>query len=114
MAIRKANFAIADDGSKTYEGYTFGRTWNGWECPYFTKEIALEMMKEFDNEDQPAHYDEDTDTFVYVMDADDPDNMTDYYKGEDHDYNGETIHLYGIGVMGWIWDEIEDVEEEEE
>lgn len=104
--LRKALFAIADEGSKSYEGYTLGENWNGWACPYFTREVAMEMMKEFDNEDQPAHYDEEKDAFIYVMDADHAEDYTDIYEGKDYEYNGETIRLYAIGTMAWIWTEI--------
>lgn len=34
----KSKFQI-DDGP-IYEGYTNGNHWNGWACPYFTREVA--------------------------------------------------------------------------
>ena len=109
--MRKANFEIVDGRSQRYEGYTFGKSWNGWGCPYFTKEIAMEMMKEFNSEDQPARYDEEKDTFIYIMDADHAEDYTDIYAGKDYEFNGNTIHLYAIGTMAWTWVEIKDEDE---
>ena len=42
---RPAKFSI--DLGKSYPGYTFNEHWNGWECPYFTKEVAEEICKDF-------------------------------------------------------------------
>lgn len=30
-----------DDNIAIYDGYTDGTHWNGWACPWFTKETAL-------------------------------------------------------------------------
>ena len=32
-----------DDNIAIYDGYTDGTHWNGWACPWFTKETALEI-----------------------------------------------------------------------
>lgn len=32
-----------DDNIAIYNGYTDGTHWNGWACPWFTKETALEI-----------------------------------------------------------------------
>ncbi|HSX23342.1 MAG TPA: hypothetical protein VLE97_11265 [Gaiellaceae bacterium] len=29
-----------DDEHFTFDGYTDGRRWNGWECPWFSVEVA--------------------------------------------------------------------------
>lgn len=30
-----------DDNIAIYDGYTDGTHWNGWACPWFTKETAI-------------------------------------------------------------------------
>ena len=99
---RAAKFAIEE--GNVYPGYTFNRYWNGWDCPYFTKETALEICNEY----EVCFYEEETDTF--------------YCNG---DYGKEEIGLpteintpdgklkvYDFGVAGWIWSEVEERDED--
>lgn len=37
-----------DDNIAIYDGYTDGTHWNGWACPWFTKETAKEYIKHSD------------------------------------------------------------------
>lgn len=48
------------DQSKGYQAFTSGQLWNGWECPYFTFEVARQLAQ-----DMPGlQYDPATDEFV--------------------------------------------------
>ncbi len=111
---REALFNI--DGGKTFRGYTLGESWNGFACPYFTKETALEVCKSTSckyetiagKEECRTFYDETTDTFY----------CEDYYNGYEREIiaspteitieNGTTIKVYSFGDAGWCWDEVED------
>lgn len=85
-----------------YDGYTDGTHWNGWACPWFTKETALEiadahnaLMNEFNallpNNKAYAIYNKTEDTFIfYGYDE----AETEEFKGEDFTINGKTLHLY--------------------
>lgn len=58
-----------DDNIAIYDGYTDGTHWNGWACPWFTNEIALEIVDAYnalmpDNEPR-AIYNETEDTFIF-------------------------------------------------
>lgn len=46
----KSKFQIEE--GPIYEGYTKGNHWNGWACPYFTKEVADQIAREV-NADAP-------------------------------------------------------------
>lgn len=46
----KGKFQIED--GPIYEGYTNGNHWNGWACPYFTREVADQIAREV-NADAP-------------------------------------------------------------
>ena len=48
----KANFTIPGDPN-TFEGYHQGAKWNGWDCPSFTKEIALQIIKTYSTSENP-------------------------------------------------------------
>ena len=104
----KSKFQIED--GPIYEGYTKGNHWNGWACPWFTKETALEiadahnaLMNEFNallpNNKSYAIYNETEDTFIfYGYDE----AETEEFKGKDFTINGKTLHLYPIGNGCWI------------
>lgn len=105
-----------NDNIAIYDGYTDGTHWNGWACPWFTKETALEiadahnaLMNEFNallpNNKAYAIYNKTEDTFIfYGYDE----AETEEFKGEDFTINGKTLHLYPIGNNCWIWDDIAD------
>ena len=61
--MRKTRFVI-DCNEKNYEGYTDGRLWNGWECPWFTKEVADEMMADLNAEGVETEYNFKTDSYI--------------------------------------------------
>lgn len=66
----KGKFQI-EDGS-IYEGYTNGNHWNGWACPYFTRQIAEQIAREV-NADAPdctMCYDKANDAFIYKANGD--------------------------------------------
>ena len=95
--MKKAILAI-DSVEQTFEGYVEPRDWNGWACPWFTKEVGFEIMKANNKvcPDYPMAYNAKTDAFYYYSD---PDFEPEEYKG--CDVNGE--HLYPIGNCSWIW-----------
>jgi hypothetical protein len=48
----KSKFQIED--GPIYEGYTNGNHWNGWACPYFTRQIAEQIAREVNADAQCA------------------------------------------------------------
>lgn len=107
--IKKTSFQI-DDGP-AFEGYTFGRHWNGWDCPYFTKETGLEIAKWGSTTEEGYEYfeivfDEETDTFYAKTEKDQKfKDCEEFWKGEDLITNLGPLHVYSIGSWSWIWDE---------
>lgn len=99
--MRKTKFQICDD-ERIYEGYTDGRLWNGWECPWFTKEVVGQIMKDLNNDDVPTEYDVATDSYIVHWEDEDRD---DVFEGYDVETEDGIKHLYPIGAGGWIWDE---------
>ena len=104
--MRKTKFVI-DTNEQTYEGYTDGRRWNGWECPWFTKEVADGMMRDLNKEGVEAKYDSETDSYIIKVECYDEPDIFDGYDVETED---GSMHLYPIGAWCWIWEEV--VEEE--
>lgn len=81
-------------------GYTNGLRWNGWACPYFTKEEALRLV-----EDWPGlFYDEARDAFVRPCEGGDPDE-TEVFGAETITVAGQPLKVYPVGSGSWCWEE---------
>lgn len=96
--LKQATFVI-EDGPR-YNGYDEDYSWNGWACPWFTKEEGLKIT---DNLYGYLTFDETKDAFVMVN-QDTTDSEYDYYVGADIETVDGTQHLYPIGNKSWIWD----------
>ncbi|ANY29249.1 hypothetical protein [Bacillus phage PK16] len=112
---KKALFTIEGFGGN-YEGFTCEQYWNGWECPYFAKDIVDKQLvpaiiKNGENIDFPAkvEYISEKDSYRVWLDVYDSDYYEDF-GGMDIEYNGETIHVYSIGGGSWVWELVEEEE----
>jgi hypothetical protein len=102
-----AKFAIADEPG--YEGWHFPATrWNGWACPYYTKEVGLQIVENMKKWVDPNHarYNGETDTFefAYYPDGNVSEQGTEIDSFESCEIKGpggET--LYCIGGWCWCW-----------
>lgn len=108
--MKKSLFTI-DGINAIFEGYTNGQHWNGWACPYFTKEVGMQIVQIFNNqthmlEDEYMRYDENIDAFIRKDACYDEPEM---FHGIDID----GMHLYPIGTMNWIWDDLADYQKEQ-
>lgn len=106
--MRKSLFTI-DSFNAIFEGYTQGQHWNGWACPYFSKKVADEIMR-INNESYcgvayQMRYDKEQDAFIQEEGCDEP------YVIKGIDIDG--MHLYPIGTMNWIWDDLAEYQSEQ-
>lgn len=106
--LKPATFTI--DDTHPFEGYDEEYDWNGWECPWFTKEVGdtiVDYYKDY------MHFNAEKDAFAYV--SPDDDGEIEYFVGQDIETVDGIKHLYPIGNKSWIWDkysESEDLEED--
>lgn len=87
------------DGGTFFTALTDGQTWNGFQCPYFTKEEGLKIVDYVQHDG--ITYNEDIDSFIEfdACDIHNKDNYTYIYPimiGE--------AQYYAIGHGGWTWD----------
>lgn len=108
--MKKSAFEIGETEA-IYKGYAEGTYWNGWAKPWFTFDVAKEIMLGYnaDCDGEYMVYSSREDAFVVVHDI----NTIDEYKGKDFTINGETLHLYPIGNCCWVWDDIADCQSKE-
>lgn len=100
--MRKGFFYIADSEIKA-NGYTDGKTWNGWECPWFDMEnsiILMDSVNADDCTDCVVVFDAENDCFIEYEDASFDDDCAFRYYGKDIDGK----HLYPFGD-GYVWQE---------
>jgi hypothetical protein len=96
----KGRFAI-DDGP-VYEGYHIcGQYWNGWEMPYFTRDVAERILK-----DGPDETPEDEGGYAgYTFPLEDAKDIVDLENPI------KVLTVWGIGAGGWCWDLVEPTEQ---
>ena len=85
----------------SFDGISFGKKWNGWECPSFTKDVADEIAAFFNQDTEYfgclEYHESDGECFyIYTYD-----NVAETF--DSFDVNGETY--FSIGAYSWIWEE---------
>lgn len=90
------------DEGPTFEAYTYGRSWNGWACPWFDRSCGEQVLAWMcaDGMGSAWGYD-DARRVLWIV-------MTD---GEREEWAPSEIggrDLYPIGAGGWCWSEEED------
>jgi hypothetical protein len=83
------------EDDQAVDGMTFGKSWNGWECPYFTPENAKKIVELFT--DGFLTYDAEKDVYVYDSNQD-PEDIDIF---EPSNVDGQKY--YAIGWGSWCW-----------
>lgn len=111
MVLRKTK--VCCDGLGTFEGYVEERTWNGWSAPWFTKEVANEIMTAV-NEQVNEYvlsklvYDDYLKAFIEVVMYLKEDKTIDFtetgaFTVENMNTEDGPKDLYPIGNTEWCW-----------
>lgn len=101
MKVKKARFKGIE--TSNFSGYTFGKDWNGWECPLFTKRVANKIVKTYNQMMQPSHIEYDSKNDCY-LEFEQHYNEPIVYEPTYIEYNGKTIKVYGLGSYYWMWE----------
>ena len=94
--MKKARFCI-DVISDTYEGYTNGTRWNGWEMPYLPKSEVLRFLsiEPFTDSDD-IFFRWEGDKLIEACKSDECEDVTPTMV-----INGELCYQIG---NGWVWE----------
>lgn len=105
--LQPGQFSMDFLEKKSYPGYTFGQLWNGWACPFFSKEVTLKILKELTNQKNSSitfSFDQEFNTFFVFDSNNSEDDPPDIASGQDilisQDHH---IHLYPLGSQTWCW-----------
>lgn len=97
--LKKSSFVIDALHGYVFPGFTKGEEWNGWACPYFTREQAEGIVNIHCKVlNANAGYDSNEDKFVFEFPDETEEYSTIIVDGE---------KLYPIGTHVWIWEEKE-------
>ncbi len=100
--FRPAAFSAESDIE--FHGYTNGRVWNGWACPWVIKEVAIDVLgRGCDGESLIFSQDGDT---LRVIDSSYPGEHIDLTPQEIA-IEGQTLKLWNLGELGWCFTESE-------
>lgn len=104
--MRLTKFRIESFESATFEGFTKSEYWNGWDCPYFTRDQAQKILTVHNTLISPverkllAHYDAATDAFVFPLENGD-DELEAFAA-----FTEGGLTYYPVGAFCWIWEEV--------
>lgn len=107
MAIEKVVFKLDGLGGE-YQGFFKGQRWNGWAVPFFTKEVADQILDDLiENGVGSVWYTEADDTFYYHIYDGEIEEFEDveWTEGHNLEIDGQLVRVYSIGGHSWIWDE---------
>ncbi len=95
-----------DSTPGTYSGYTDGSTWNGWACPFFTREVAEKVLADSEKVGYKVSYDEERKAFVVRHEDDNPSDP-EVFQAREIEVDGNLVTVYGIGAYSWVWSLVE-------
>lgn len=108
MTTFKKIVVSCDAWDHEFIGYTDGRTYSGWEAPYFTREtllaIAAIIAEDGGETENDIRYNEKRGTFELY----DNGELLTYSTPETFECDGETIVVYDL-LHGWSWSNDEEV-----
>jgi hypothetical protein len=96
-----------EDWFGPFEGWTADQYWNGWACPCFDWDVALQMVDtcnqvKFKNDVFRAHYDEEHDQFCFYTESD---GDWECFGAQTIEVKGRQATVYAIGAYCWIWED---------
>ena len=103
----KTNFIINND-EPGFQGYTNGKKWNGYACPYFTYDETVRLLTFWGNQNKKYYnkwvYSGPKDIF-YIDDGCGNSDELDKIRSIIIQVGDEKIKTYNFGDHGWCWRE---------
>jgi hypothetical protein len=95
-------------GPRFYEGYYNEETWNGWEVPYFTKEVAERIVSDLRDSGDEAIENASIDWECNMLIINDDEDMMQEFSSLTAEKDGQEVPVYSIGGRCWCWELVDD------
>ena len=96
MKLIPSEFSLCD--RKTYKGFSYGETWNGFACPFFIKDVAEEICADVSTNGCVLSWDSLRGCFIETTNEGEA-----VFEQTDIELNGEIVTIYGIGTYAYTW-----------
>ena len=100
--MRHGSFSLEWLAEQTFEGFTRGDTWNSWECPFFSFEVAEQIAEAYEKLGHWASFHETDDAFYFRTEGEDEAEGFGSVAVDGH-------KLYPIGAGVWIWEKAQSI-----
>lgn len=100
----RAGFFTLDGAQWVLPGYTNDRHWNGWEVPYFDREVVNLLMRLTNTDPEFVTHFWVGDKLAYT-DGQYPDEPACEFDPKQIEVDGQTITVWDFGD-GWTWNEV--------
>ena len=106
--LTPTSFTLEPLENRTFSGYTTGQVWNGWACPLFTHDQAMQIVEAWHGRGFKADFDPAGDVFRFApidQQGEPNPNLSDEEVAEHFGpivVAGQT--LYPIGAGAWVWE----------
>jgi hypothetical protein len=100
---RKTRFCLEGLDDKSFEGWTCGESWNGWEMPYFELKTAQSVL---DALGATSTFQDDKKALKANLDPSDPIEEVEWEAELLEMPDGGVVEAYPIGAGSLIWEEV--------
>ena len=101
--FRKATFTLDSLPNVAFEGFTDGSTWNGFACPYFTFDVAEDILQQSEVNGYRWDYDADQDVFLVWHEEDSADWEPEPISAVQISVGDSLYKSYPVGAYTWTW-----------
>ncbi len=103
--FRKARFALEGLDGETFEGWTCGENWNGWEKPYFDRSTAWRILGCLGATAVPTQ-NGDKSGLKTILDVGNGAEEVEWQAVLLELPDGGSVEVYAVGCGDWMWEEV--------
>ena len=84
-----------------FQGWSDGSVWNGWDKPFFSKDVSVQVLKAFG-----CFWEYDAGKDVFIVKTDSCEDAEEFAGISLELADGGRVHTYPVGAGSWIWERV--------